>query len=144
MQSNKTHIYSNKSLLFHSNWWCFCRFSVEVATPCIGVCICMWKCICRQSRSVFPKPRGSVFEASVVLSALSCPLNQIPLVVAGRLFQECPLALVFKPTVYIPLCKLNMKPKSQNDFPCLVYFCLFELSGCLELKTTWFLNGEGE
>lgn len=66
----------------------------------------------------------SIFKTLVVLSALSCLLNCIPLVVAGRLFEECSLALAFKPTIHIPLCKLNMKPKSRNDFPACIFLLL--------------------
>lgn len=78
--------------------------------------------VCMETQSVFPKL--DPYSRLWLLSALSCLLNCIPLVVAGRLFEECSLALAFKPTIYIPLCKLNMKPKSQNDFPACIFLLL--------------------
>lgn len=47
--------------------------------------------------------------------------------VAGRRFEECSMALAFKPTIHIPLRKLNMKPRSQNDFPVCIFLLLWTL-----------------
>lgn len=45
------------------------------------------------------------------------------------------MALAFKPTIYIPLCKLNMKPRSQNDFPACIFLFLWTLSlACRETR----------
>lgn len=124
------------SLLHSSNkspysWRFYCSVFVDSTnfggfSSTVWICIC----ICAVSNSMYGNPEcfsqaGSVFKTLVVLSALSCLLNCIPLVVAGRLFEECSLALAFKPTIHIPLCKLNMKPKSQNDFPACIFLLLW-------------------
>lgn len=69
------------------------------------------------------------FKALFVLSALSCPFHWIPLVVAGRLFEECSLALAFKPTIIYHCANWTWNQELKMIF-LPIYFCLFELFGC--------------
>lgn len=48
---------------------------------------------------------------------------------------------------HIPLCKLNMKPRSQNDFPARIFLPSLNSRGRLQRglekwKTTWLQTGE--
>ena len=67
-------------------------------------------------------------------------LEQIPLVAVGSLFEECSLALAFKPTSHVPQCKLNMRPTSPNEFP----GCIFSASLNSQGWDTVRLKGFGD
>lgn len=102
---------------------CFCWFSCANALNIhyMKVHSVYAEVYLRRAKLVGFSQSGSTFETSLVLPAFSwIKLNSISgcWQAIWRMFH----GFNFKHPIYIPLCKLNMRPKAQNDFPACVFF----------------------
>lgn len=91
---------------------------------CTDICICICICICVLQCS-FPNRVHIWSFGCVICTQLSILLNSI----SGSwqaIWGMFP-GFSLQTNHHIPLCKLNMKPRSQNDFPACIFLPLWTL-----------------
>lgn len=129
---DESHYHKNIQFLFTFR-------DILEAVVCICICtICICKCICiyRQTQSVlFPNQVHIWSSGCVICTQLSIKLNSIS--GGWQAIWGMFLGFSLQTNHHIPLCKLNTKPRSQNDFPACIFLPLWTLGLRAQRRWGW-------